>query len=74
MPFYSQKQPNLMKKNLRFKPLLFHLMKISLIQCLVAVIFTGVSLAHDAQAQEATAEADYSENRKSGNPSGAFGH
>ncbi len=27
-------------------------MKISLIQCLVAVIFTGVSLAHDASAQE----------------------
>lgn len=41
-----------MKKPVRFKPLLFHLMKISLIQCLVAVIFTGVSLAHDASAQE----------------------
>ena len=48
----SQKQPNLMKKPVRFKPLVFHLMKISLIQCLVAVIFTGVSLAHDASAQE----------------------
>lgn len=41
-----------MKKLVRFKPLLFHLMKISLIQCLVAVIFTGVSLAYDVTAQE----------------------
>ena len=52
MLIYSQKQSNLMKKPVRFKPLVLHLMKISLIQCLVAVIFTGVSLAHDASAQE----------------------
>jgi TonB-linked SusC/RagA family outer membrane protein len=48
----SQKQSNLMKKPVRFKPLFIHLMKISLMQCLLAVIFTGVSLAHDASAQE----------------------
>lgn len=41
-----------MKKKVRFKPLVYHLMKISLIQCLLAVIFTGVSLARVASAQE----------------------
>jgi TonB-linked SusC/RagA family outer membrane protein len=41
-----------MKKSVRFNSHLFHLMKVSLMQCLMAVIFTGVSLAHDASAQE----------------------
>ncbi|AEI47311.1 TonB-dependent receptor [Runella slithyformis] len=41
-----------MKKKVRFKPLVYHLMKISLIQCVLAVVFAGVSLAHEALAQE----------------------
>ncbi|HEV7350294.1 TonB-dependent receptor [Telluribacter sp.] len=41
-----------MKKLLRFKLLFYHLMKISLIQCLLAVIFAGASLAREASAQE----------------------
>lgn len=41
-----------MKKTVRFKPLVYHLMKISLIQCVLAVIFTGISLAREAGAQE----------------------
>jgi TonB-dependent starch-binding outer membrane protein SusC len=47
-----QKQLKLMKKLLRFKLLFYHLMKISLVQCLLAVIFAGASLAYDASAQE----------------------
>lgn len=41
-----------MKTKVRFKPLFYHLMKLSLIQCLLAVIFTGVSLANEVNAQE----------------------
>lgn len=41
-----------MKTKVRIKPLFYHLMKLSLIQCLLAVIFTGVSLANEANAQE----------------------
>jgi len=41
-----------MKTKVRFKPLVYHLMKLSLIQCLLAVIFTGVSLANEVNAQE----------------------
>ncbi len=40
-----------MKKQILFQPL-FHLMKLSLVQALLAVIFTGLSLAEDATAQE----------------------
>lgn len=41
-----------MKTKVRFKPLIYHLMKLSLIQCLLAVIFTGASLANEVNAQE----------------------
>ena len=40
-----------MKKTVPFQTLI-HLMKLSLWQALLAVIFTGISLAHDATAQE----------------------
>lgn len=41
-----------MKKTPQFKKNLIHLMKLSLIQCCIAMIFAGVSLAKDAEAQE----------------------
>ena len=41
-----------MKKNLQFKRKLIHLMKLSLIQCCIALIFAGVSMARDVSAQE----------------------
>jgi TonB-linked SusC/RagA family outer membrane protein len=47
----NQKLLKLMKKPLLFQSL-FALMNFSLIQALLAVIFTGVSLAYDANAQE----------------------
>ncbi len=41
-----------MKRQLFLNSFLFHLMKISLLQAFLAVIFTGVSLAHNVSAQE----------------------
>jgi TonB-dependent starch-binding outer membrane protein SusC len=41
-----------MKKTIQFKKKLFHFMKLSLIQICIAMIFVGVSLAKDAEAQE----------------------
>ena len=41
-----------MKKTLKNKTKLFHLMKLSLIQCCLAMIFVGVSLAKDVSAQD----------------------
>jgi TonB-linked SusC/RagA family outer membrane protein len=52
LPKNSQKHLKLMKRQLFLNPLFFHLMKISLLQAILAVIFTGVSLAHEAAGQE----------------------
>lgn len=41
-----------MKKNLQIKKLIIHLMKLSLIQCCIAMIFAGVSLARDVSSQD----------------------
>lgn len=41
-----------MKRQLIINPFLFHLMKISLLQAFLAVIFTGASLARNVSAQE----------------------
>ena len=41
-----------MKKNLQIKKLIIHLMKLSILQCCIAMIFAGVSLARDVSAQD----------------------
>jgi TonB-linked SusC/RagA family outer membrane protein len=52
LPKFSQKHLKLMKIQLFLNPFLLRLMKISLLQAFLAVIFMGVSLAHDASSQE----------------------
>jgi iron complex outermembrane receptor protein len=48
----NKKHSKSMKKNLQFKKKIIHLMKLSLIQICFAMIFAGVSLAKNAEAQE----------------------